>query len=56
VLVLSVLLCGIGVLLVGQPLALALNAGFYRALRRESDPPPLAHAPWSGAVPPQTPV
>ena len=56
VLVLSFLLCGIGVLLVGSPLSLALNAGFYRALRREPDPPPVAHVPWSGAAPPQTPV
>lgn len=55
--VLSVLLCCIGVLLVGMPLALALQAGFYRALRREPDPlPPPPVTTWTGAVPPRTPV
>jgi uncharacterized membrane protein len=54
---LSILLCCIGVVLVGMPLAFALQAGFYRALLREADPiePPPPEA-WPGPLPPQTPV
>jgi hypothetical protein len=55
--VLGVLLCCVGLLLVGMPLGLSLQAGFYRALRNEPDPQPAAPLPsWPGAVPPQTPV
>lgn len=54
---LSLFLCCIGVVLVGLPLAFALQAGFYRALLREADPiePPPPEA-WPGPLPPQTPV
>jgi hypothetical protein len=53
----SIFLCFVGVMLVGMPLALALQVGFYRALRGEPDPAP-APPPvqWPGAVPPRTPV
>jgi hypothetical protein len=43
--VLGVLLCCIGLLLVGMPLGLSLQAGFYRALRNEPDPQPAAPLP-----------
>lgn len=54
--ILGFLLCCIGFLLVGMPLGLALNAGFYRSIMLEPDPTPTPHAPWPGASPPQTPV
>lgn len=59
VVVLGFLLCCVGALVVGLPLALALNIGFYRALLNDPDLPPegaLSAEPWTGPTPPQSPV
>lgn len=54
---LSLLLCCIGIVLVGVPLGLALQAGFYRALLREPDPTDSGTPqPWGGSAPPQVPI
>jgi uncharacterized membrane protein len=59
VVVLGFLLCCVGAFVVGAPLALALNVGFYRALLNDPDLPPegvLSAEPWTGPTPPQSPV
>jgi hypothetical protein len=54
---LGLLMCCIGAVLVGIPLATALQAAFYRALLNDPDPPTPQPAPtWTGATPPQSPL
>jgi hypothetical protein len=48
--------CCIGVVLLGMPLWLGLQAGFYRAVFAHAEPPPPPPAPaWTGATPPTSP-
>jgi len=48
--------CLIGVVLLGMPLWLGLQAGFYRAVFAHAEPPPPPPPPaWTGATPPTSP-
>ena len=54
--IVGLLCCGIGVVLLGIPLWLALQAGYYRAVFAHREPPaPPEPRAWTGSTPPQQP-